>query len=618
MFERDKAELRELGVPLETGRTSIFDTEDGYRIARRDYELPEVVAGRRTRPPRSAWPPGCGSPPSWPTPPAARCSSCGPAGVDVEPARDPGRRAPAGRGRGGAAPLPGRGAGRPGGAVRLPQAGGEDVRAASVEPWGVRVLARPVVSGRPRPRPGRAALLPAVPGRSARSARSGRTGAVKVPDRHRPGRRTWSRPSRRSSTGRPGPGPRRARASGCARSRRRIAGERGSDWDALEIGYDDPEWIADRVARQGSAAVVDGAGGGPRRGGPPRLRAHAAGRDRARRTRRRGARRRMSGSGDRLPRLLALLPYLLAHPGVRVAEAADDFGVPEAQLRRDLQLLWMCGLPGHGPGDLIDLSFEGDTVSVGHDAGLARPLRLTTDEALALVVALRTLADEPGLTDRGAVERALAKVEAAAGGAVEAASAVAVAVEPTDRVLAQLRGGAGPGPRRAPALLRRRPGTRRTERDVDPVRLRWADGRWYLEAWCRSVERRCGSSGSTGSTTSRSWTSRRPRRPTRSRATCPRASTSPRPSTRWSRCGWTEPGRVGRRLLPVRDGAARWPDGRLEVTLRAADPAWLRRLVLGLGPAAEVVGPPWLVEQVRAEAATALAAYGDGRAKLAP
>jgi proteasome accessory factor B len=43
MFERDKAELREIGVPLETGRTSIFDTEDGYRIARADYELPEIT-----------------------------------------------------------------------------------------------------------------------------------------------------------------------------------------------------------------------------------------------------------------------------------------------------------------------------------------------------------------------------------------------------------------------------------------------------------------------------------------------------------------------------------------------------------------------------------------------
>jgi len=42
MFERDKAELRDLGVPLEIGRNSAFDTMDGYRIARREYELPDI------------------------------------------------------------------------------------------------------------------------------------------------------------------------------------------------------------------------------------------------------------------------------------------------------------------------------------------------------------------------------------------------------------------------------------------------------------------------------------------------------------------------------------------------------------------------------------------------
>jgi proteasome accessory factor B len=42
MFERDKAELRDLGIPLETGRNSHFDNEDGYRITRRDYELPPI------------------------------------------------------------------------------------------------------------------------------------------------------------------------------------------------------------------------------------------------------------------------------------------------------------------------------------------------------------------------------------------------------------------------------------------------------------------------------------------------------------------------------------------------------------------------------------------------
>jgi proteasome accessory factor B len=42
MFERDKAELREIGVPLQTGRRSAFDDEDGYRIARDAYELPPI------------------------------------------------------------------------------------------------------------------------------------------------------------------------------------------------------------------------------------------------------------------------------------------------------------------------------------------------------------------------------------------------------------------------------------------------------------------------------------------------------------------------------------------------------------------------------------------------
>jgi proteasome accessory factor B len=41
-FERDKSELRELGVPLETGTASVFDTEPGYRIARREYALPDI------------------------------------------------------------------------------------------------------------------------------------------------------------------------------------------------------------------------------------------------------------------------------------------------------------------------------------------------------------------------------------------------------------------------------------------------------------------------------------------------------------------------------------------------------------------------------------------------
>ncbi|HET6479025.1 MAG TPA: protein pafC, partial [Actinoplanes sp.] len=85
-------------------------------------------------------------------------------------------------------------------------------------------------------------------------------------------------------------------------------------------------------------------------------------------------------SGDRLGRLLNLVPYLLARPGILVAEAAADLGVGERQLREDLELLWVCGLPGYGPGDLIDMALDGDRVTISHDAGIDRPLRLTQDE----------------------------------------------------------------------------------------------------------------------------------------------------------------------------------------------------------------------------------------------
>jgi proteasome accessory factor B len=42
MFDRDMDELRELGIPLETGKSSAFEDEVGYRIRRQDYELPEI------------------------------------------------------------------------------------------------------------------------------------------------------------------------------------------------------------------------------------------------------------------------------------------------------------------------------------------------------------------------------------------------------------------------------------------------------------------------------------------------------------------------------------------------------------------------------------------------
>ena len=77
---------------------------------------------------------------------------------------------------------------------------------------------------------------------------------------------------------------------------------------------------------------------------------------------------------------------------------------------KDLSLLWMCGLPGYTPGDLIDVDVEaaaetGEIIISNADAQAA-PLRLTADEAASLVVGLRLLRDLPGVDSV-----ALARVE---------------------------------------------------------------------------------------------------------------------------------------------------------------------------------------------------------------
>ena len=315
----------------------------------------------------------------------------------------------------------------------------------------------------------------------------------------------------------------------------------------------------------------------------------------------------MSSAAARMPRLLALVPYLLARPGIRIAEAARDFEVSETQLRRDLELLWMCGLPGHTPGDLIDLSFDGDTVSVTFDAGMSRPLKLTAEEALALVVALRTLAETPGVTDRGAVERALAKVESAAGGRVDAADAVQVALDTEARFLPALQNALDAG-----RALRLRYYTaardETTERVVDPVRLFTSEGRAYLEAWCRRAE------GVRVFRVDRMEEVDVLDEPSRPPADLPMRDMSegvyaPAPEHLLVDL-IVGPGYAWVGEYYGAESETETPEGR-QISLRVSDPAWVRALALGSAGEVGVLAPSWLADDVVAEAHRALAAYGD-------
>src|SRR4051794_28261805 len=194
----------------------------------------------------------------------------------------------------------------------------------------------------------------------------------------------------------------------------------------------------------------------------------------------------MSGAIDHLPRLLALVPWLLSHPDTPVTEVAREFGVTEQQIRIDLDLLWMCGLPGYGPGDLMDVVWDEDRVSLSNADTIARPLRLTADEALALVAALRTLLGLPGLVDTAAVDSALAKLEAAAAAAPADALAVAVGDGADPEIVATVKAALESGRRLhlrywVPAR------DEATERDVDSIRMFTSEGVAYLVGWCHRV-----------------------------------------------------------------------------------------------------------------------------------
>ncbi len=316
---------------------------------------------------------------------------------------------------------------------------------------------------------------------------------------------------------------------------------------------------------------------------------------------------RADTAASRLSRLLALVPWLSAHPGVTVDDAAAHFGVTPTQLQADLNLLICTGRPGHMHGDLVDIQFwdEDQRIYVLDPQTLARPLRLSPDEAAALLVALRLLAQVPGTHDRDALASATSKLESAAGEALRAADGLSVAADTAvDPAVAEAVAHALAQGRRlhigyVGAV------DERTERDVDPMRLLTLEGRSYLEAWCLRAEAvRTFRLDRIDAIEVLDVASAVPEdavpvdlaagalRPSGERVTLALA-----PSVSWIAEDY-----------PV-ESVDPMPDGRLQVALPVADERWLQRLLLRTGDAVEVLDRPDIAERVRVEAAAALAAY---------
>ena len=101
--------------------------------------------------------------------------------------------------------------------------------------------------------------------------------------------------------------------------------------------------------------------------------------------------KKFSAPLERTSRLLDLVPYINSHQGISIKELANVFDVTPAQMTSDLTTLWMCGLPGYTPLELMDLDFESGFVTIHNAETLSKPRAIAFDEAVALILGLDLL-----------------------------------------------------------------------------------------------------------------------------------------------------------------------------------------------------------------------------------
>lgn len=326
----------------------------------------------------------------------------------------------------------------------------------------------------------------------------------------------------------------------------------------------------------------------------------------------------MSGARDQVTRLLALAPYLQARGGVPLSRVAADFGVTPKQIVKDLNVLWMCGLPGQGPGDLIEIDLEAleddpdGVVRIDNADYLARPIRLGSSEASALIVALRALREgspESAAASREVIDRTLAKLEdAAATGNAHVDVHLPAAQPRIAEVAGELREAIDADRQvRLEYYVPTRDET--TSREVDPIAVLRSDNKDYLDAWCHVAEARRLFRVSRIQSVQVLGTPRE------------RVDVEPRDLSE----GLFEPGaddELARiRLAPGLSWFVEYypvtssrplDDGGLEVELRVSDPMWLVRLALRLAPGLTVLEPTEIRDRATATAQAALSLYGDG------
>ncbi|MDX1468421.1 MAG: WYL domain-containing protein [Acidimicrobiia bacterium] len=185
---------------------------------------------------------------------------------------------------------------------------------------------------------------------------------------------------------------------------------------------------------------------------------------------------------SRLSRILALIPYVLERESAEVTDVLERFGYTPEQLTRDLNTVFVCGLPGYGPGDLMEAFIDEDEVIIDAAGYFSNAPRLTPSEALGLLAAGLTVIGSGQGTP--ALERAVKKLTAVV--MPDAESTLSVDVLNEGEVVTSFREAASE--QRVVSISYLSVGKEElTERDIEPWSVFTALGKWYVTGFCRLV-----------------------------------------------------------------------------------------------------------------------------------
>jgi proteasome accessory factor C len=186
----------------------------------------------------------------------------------------------------------------------------------------------------------------------------------------------------------------------------------------------------------------------------------------------------MSGprrTADRLRRLLVILPWLMEHGDTPLADLAERFDISEANLIKDLEMASMCGLPPY-LDEMVDVYIDDDMACVGVPRLFDRPLRLTADEGVALLAAVKAALVLPGADQEGALARAVAKLAAAVGDPGE------LEIDVERPVVLDVVRAAAEGGEKLDITYWSAASDEVTRRRIAPLSVLLERGRWYVAA----------------------------------------------------------------------------------------------------------------------------------------